>query len=193
MIPRPETETLVDRALEILRGDYASIIEIGTGCGAIAIAIAKNNPNVIIWASDISQKAVKIAIKNAKTNGVSDRVHFLVGDMFRPFDQEKLQGKMDLIICNPPYVTEKEWRRLEPEIFFEPRCALLAGRDGLTFYRRVIRSARGFLKEGRWLLLEICKARARPVTELLKESGYIQIRIKRDLHGIQRVMEAKYG
>ena len=143
LIPRPETELLVDAASDFLGGsDKSFILDLCTGSGCIAIAVAANYEDCEIWASDISPKALDVARENSKRHEVSSRIRFFEGDLFGAFGKELQDGTVDMIISNPPYVSEGELDGLPPEVKnFGPREALLGGIDGLDFYRKIISEA----------------------------------------------------
>ena len=148
LIPRADTEILVEKALELMRPG-ARVLDIGTGSGAIAISLAKLGKSARVTAVDVSDKALEIARKNAESNGAN--VEFIKSDCF-----SALKGrKYDMIVSNPPYISDDEMRGLMPEVKLEPELALFGGADGLDFYRRISREAPGYLNEGGWLLFEI--------------------------------------
>ena len=148
LIPRADTEILVEKALELMRPG-ARVLDIGTGSGAIAISLAKLGKSARVTAVDVSDKALEIARKNAKSNGVN--VEFIKSDCFSALNGRKY----DMIVSNPPYISDDEMRGLMPEVKLEPELALFGGADGLDFYRRISREAPGYLNEGGWLLFEI--------------------------------------
>lgn len=160
-IPRPETEILVEKALQILEkltkrcSHRLKVIDIGTGTGNIAISIAKQMWKVYVYAVDISSFALKVAGTNARIHGVNHKIKFLSGDIFAPLSQQDLKGKTDLIISNPPYVYTGMIRFLPREVRKEPVIALDGGKDGLNFYRKIVSESVFWLKEGGYLLLEI--------------------------------------
>ncbi len=140
LIPRPETETVVEAALEFMRtSPSAKVLDIGTGSGAIAVAIANNAPVAQIVALDISKVSLEIAAENARRHRCADRIAFVQSDCFSALDGSQLRfDPFDLIVSNPPYIPEDELAALAPEVRdFEPRVALEGGRDGMEFYRRI--------------------------------------------------------
>mgnify|MGYP004675186223 FL=1 len=148
LIPRADTEILVEKALEAMPPN-ARVLDIGTGSGAIAVSLAKLGKNARVTAVDVSDKALEIARKNAESNGAD--VEFVKSDCF-----SALQGrKYDMIVSNPPYISDEEMRGLMPEVKREPELALFGGEDGLDFYRRISREAPEYLNEGGFLLFEI--------------------------------------
>jgi len=194
MIPRPETELLVERAIELLRRRTGKqfICDLCTGCGCIAIAIAKNYPDADIIATDISDAVLNIAAKNIKKHKLKDRIKLLCGDLFDPLVPQLDINKFDLIVCNPPYTTAVEFESLDKNVkAFEPRIALYAGEDGLDVYRRIIEKVDQFLKPDAVLMLEIGYAQGQAVTELLEQTGcFNKITIEKDFHNNDRIVTA---
>ncbi|MDD5115450.1 MAG: peptide chain release factor N(5)-glutamine methyltransferase [Candidatus Omnitrophica bacterium] len=192
LIPRPETEILVESAIGGLRDSGNArprVLEIGTGSGCIAVAIARNIKGADIWASDISQEALQLAGENARCNNT--RIRFVRGDLFDALHPE--DGKFDLIISNPPYVAEVDFSSLAREISFEPQAALNGGRDGLDFYRRIITGAAAYLENSGSLMFEIGMGQAGVVKRMLENEGFGCLSSVRDYNGIERVVSAKKG
>lgn len=187
LVPRPETEVLVEA---VLAKEPATVADIGTGSGCIAVAAAVNLPHARVWATDISEGALRIAYENAQRHRLADRVQFLHGDLLQP-----LAGlRFDVVASNPPYVAESERLSLQPEVRdWEPVHALFTGEDPLQFHRRLSAEAHFHLREGGWLILEVGMGQAEAVATLLEEAGYRQVRILNDLAGIGRVVEGRYG
>jgi release factor glutamine methyltransferase len=195
MIPRPETELLVDKALDFLRnrnGDQF-VCDLCTGCGCIAIAIAKSLDNTKIIATDISDAALHIAEENIAAHNLKNRVQLLCGDLFDPIEAKPGESKFDLIVCNPPYVSAAEFEKLGKNVKdYEPKLALFAGNDGLDIYRRIIEKAEQFLKPGAALMLEIGYNQGQAVRQLLEQAGcFSEITIEKDLHNNDRIAVAK--
>ena len=184
LIPRPETELLVERTLELVRTNALSTLaDIGTGSGAIAISLAKSLAGVGIYATDISDDALKVARMNCQKHGVADRVVLLQGDLLEP-----LPEPVDLIIANLPYVRKSDIPQKGP-LSFEPRAALDGGEEGLDKIKKLIGQLKGKLKPGGWLLLEIGQGQAPAVIDLLtKLFPDAHIEVTRDLAGIERVV-----
>lgn len=156
-IPRPETELVVEKVLELSSGrEGLVIVDIGTGCGNIAIALAKEDlPQARIIATDISKKALKLARLNASWQGIS-AVTFVQGSLLSPLKKLGLEKGCDFVVSNPPYVSEKEWQELPPEIKnHEPKKAIVPGKTGLEFIQKLIQGAGLFLKPGGYLVVEI--------------------------------------
>lgn len=189
LIPRPETEHLVERALA-LAGPLPAprILDIGTGSGAIAVALAHTLPHAAVTTIDISPAALAVARENAACCALASRIRFLEGDLLTPVAPEQF----DLIASNPPYVPETDRPTLSVEVRdFEPALALFAGPDGLAVYRRLIPQAFAALAPGGWLLLEIGYGQRDAIHGLLAASGFASIAFTADLQGIPRVAEAR--
>jgi len=197
LIPRPETELLVEQSLLTLSENSLkrnpSILEIGTGSGAIAIALAKEVKNIFLIATDMSSNALILAKENAKSAGVQDQVQFLNGDLFGPFCPSKERRPFDLIISNPPYIIRSEIGSLAKEVRdYEPTIALDGGQDGLEFYRRIITGAPLYLREGGRLLLEVALGQSGIVSEMIEKGGnFFKPESIPDLSGIGRVVKAQ--
>ena len=194
LIPRPETELLIDAASDFLGGSEKSfIIDLCTGSGCIAIAVAVNYEDCEIWASDISSKALDVARGNSERHEVSSRIRFFEGDLFGAFGDELQDGTVDMIISNPPYVSEDELAGLPPEVKdFGPREALLGGIDGLDFYRKIISNAPSKIKNNGKLILELDDGQSNAVSELINQTGLMKIvEIRNDYQGIARVLIAE--
>ena len=189
LIPRPETEHLVETAIQIVQGSEAArIVDVGTGSGAIAIALAKALPSAQVTAIDLSEAALAIARENAERNGV--KVRFLQGDLLEPVAHEAFS----LIVSNPPYVPESERPTLSVEVRdYEPAMAIFAGPDGLDIYRRFISQAFSSLYAYGHILIEIGYGQADAVRVLLEENGFFNVRFVADLQGIPRVVDAMRG
>lgn|ERR1700683_493790 len=188
LIPRPETETLVESALRfIATHPRARVLDIGTGSGAIAIAIAVNAPSAQIVATDISKAALKVAHRNAVRNRCEDRIEFIEADVFP--DGE---SRFPLILSNPPYVANGDLQNLEPEIRqYEPRVALTDNADGLAFYRRISTESPKRLKSHGAVMVEIGAGQRPEVEALFRRAGFSNIDAVADLAGIDRVVIAK--
>jgi release factor glutamine methyltransferase len=209
LIPRPETETLVEAALAILREACPQgrtpdpqepsrgagppvILDLCTGTGAVAIALARELPGAAVLATDVSRRAIRIARRNAETHGVADRVTFLRGDLWHALNGYAMDHQADLIVSNPPYIPSEAIPRLMPEVQWEPRRALDGGPDGLRFHRRIISHAPRHLRPGGFLLLEIGTDQASEVARLVKAwGGFEAPRVLQDLAGRERVMVSR--
>jgi release factor glutamine methyltransferase len=200
LIPRPETELLVELALEL---KPASVLDVGTGSGAIALAVADELPGCEVTATDTSPGALDVARANAERLGLADRVDFLEGTLpsggaLLPTNGLQTRpASFDLVLANLPYVAEREWPSLQPEVTqWEPREALLAGPDGLDAYRAFISECgRAFPsiggKSSTTLAVEVGEGQAGAVAALLRESSFEGIETRRDLAGIERVVVAR--
>jgi release factor glutamine methyltransferase len=195
LVPRPETETLVETALGFLNGRLsATILDIGTGSGAIAITIAKNAPQARIVALDISQVSLEVADRNARRHRCADRITFLQGDCFTALDAARDRPPFDLIVSNPPYIAEAEFATLAPEVRdFEPRVALAGGCDGMDFYRKIAAGLSRWLRRGGEVILEVGVGQADAVEALMRAAGCLaSVRVP-DLSGVERVVRAQYA
>ena len=195
LIPRPETETLVATALEVIAGRReALVLDLGTGSGAVAIAIAANTPSAVkVIATDVSKAVLEVARRNAARLGCAGRIEFVEGDCWEALAASESDRQFDLVASNPPYVETASLESLEPEIRdFEPRIALTDGADGLEFYRRIASGIRGILKPRGELLVEIGAGQAEPVLRLFREAGCLEAVAIRDLSGTERVIRARF-
>ena len=180
LIPRPETELLVEK---VLQEDFGSILEIGTGSGAIAIALAKQMKNIQIKATDISKKALRIARQNAELNNVS--IDFIQSDIF-----ENIKGKYDIIVSNPPYISQNEYDKLAPEILdYEPEIALLANDEGLSYYKKILANSKDYLTDIGKIYFEIGYDQAEKIKEIAKENGFDKVNVFKDLNGFDRIVK----
>ncbi len=195
MIPRPETELLVERAIEFLRTRSGAqlVCDLCTGSGCIAVAVAKHCPAARIIATDISADALKVAAQNVEAYQLDEQIKLLSGDLFEPAKVLPGAEQFDLIVCNPPYVSAAECEALPKNVRdYEPRLALFAGSDGLDICRRVITDAGAFLKPEEVLMLEIGYAQGRAVRELLEQTGtFAEIRVEKDFQNHDRIAIAK--
>lgn len=183
LIPRPDTETLVEAALEkIPKTAQAQILDLGTGTGAIALAIAKHCPNAHVTAVDFSENALNIARENAESLSIPN-VSFVHSHWFSELNNQQF----DLIVSNPPYIAEHDPHLTQGDVRFEPKSALTSGVDGLDDIRHIIAHAQYQLKSGGWLMLEHGYDQAQAVAELLAQAQFCQIGDRLDLAGIQRV------
>lgn len=208
LIPRPETEHLVETTLALTQTSGAPsmrrtlpdgweatnadsalhILDIGTGSGAIAVALAHALPRAQITAIDLSSEALSIARENAQRNQVADRIRFLESDVLNAVGEERF----DLIVSNPPYLPDADRATLTVEVReHEPALALFAGEDGLAVYRRLIPAASRALEPGGWLLLEIGYGQAESIRPLILAAGFGEPVFTADLQGIPRVVAAK--
>jgi release factor glutamine methyltransferase len=192
LTPRPETETLVAAALEILpaaRSTPIRVLDLGTGSGAIALALAHERPDLALFAVDLSQEALRVAQQNAEELGMAERIRFLAGDGFEP-----VKGlRFDAVVSNPPYVDPAERRALPPELAHEPELALFADAAGLGMLRRIAAEAPDWLEAGGALILEHAPDQAEGVAGACREAGLTDVALRRDLGGRPRVTSARLG
>jgi release factor glutamine methyltransferase len=196
LIPRPETELAVTASLEAIeRESYPRVLDIGTGSGVVAIAIAANAPAARVTATDISADALALAARNAARHRVADRVTFRRADCFEVLDAEPPLGRFDLIVSNPPYIDDGALAGLEPEVRgYEPRVALGAGSDGLNFFRAIASGARAhFSSSAGELIVEVGAGQAAAVAQIFERAGLRVVSVLDDLAGLPRVVRAREG
>ncbi|HKH64867.1 MAG TPA: peptide chain release factor N(5)-glutamine methyltransferase [Solirubrobacterales bacterium] len=187
LIPRPETELLVELALDL---QPARVLDVGTGSGAIALAVADELPECAVTATDTSAGALEVACANAERLGLAHRVDFVSGTL--------PEGEFDLVLANLPYVAERDWPTLQPEVTqWEPREALLAGPDGLDAYRAFLPGCRRAFepyrrKSSTAVAVEVGEGQAEVVAGLMRESGFGEVETRRDLAGIERLVVARW-
>lgn len=191
LIPRQDTEVLVEEVIKISEKIKAKkILDLCTGSGAIAVSLAKYLGDVQITALDISQKALDVAISNAKNNQVQEKITFVESNLFENLAKEKY----DIIVSNPPYIKRKELETLDIEVKKEPQIALNGGEDGLDFYRRIIDKGYEYLKYGGYICLEIGYDQKEEVTKIVEDKKqYDGLYCKKDLCDNDRVIVAKLG
>ena len=214
LIPRPETELIVEIALQLLsqhsgvgrkeekqtskgKGQKSKfnssairILDVGTGSGCIAIALAKELPEAEMWATDVSSVSLAVAQENAQRHGVADRVYFLQGDLFFPL--HSLDLTFDLIVSNPPYIADNDIPTLQPEVSnWEPRGALDGGHDGLDFYRRLLGEGPQYLHSGGWLVMEIGHGQRSEVLRLAQQQPTLAAACDLDYEGRERVVRVQ--
>ncbi len=190
LIPRPETELLVEKALEVIPCDvpcYA--VDIGVGSGCIAISLALERPKLKVVGVDISLEALKVARYNASFHKVSDQVSLLNGDLLSMFGKERF----DLVVSNPPYIKSSEIESLDETVKkYEPRVALDGGEDGFFYIEKIMDFSRQVLKNEGWCLIEIGYDQGERSCELFDRFGYSNIELFKDFSGIQRVVKAQW-
>ncbi len=191
-IPRPETEILIENTLRLIKDEHLNtphLLEIGTGSGAIAVSLTKYNPSCKIVASDISEDALKVALDNAKFNGVDERIEFILADLFLGIGRRE---SFDLIISNPPYIPSVDYEALPFEVKYEPKFALDGGRKGLDFYKKIIPESVERLSSNGYLILEMGLGQSEAIRDLVgRTESYGEIKILKDYNGIDRVIFAK--
>ncbi len=179
LIPRPETELLVEAALrDVPKDESRRVLDVCTGSGCIAISVAAERPKASVWATDVSTDALAVAQKNAESLEVGARVTFRQGDLLSAVPAEM---KFDVIVSNPPYIRHDELKSLQREVQKEPTLALDGGPDGLDFYRRILDAALPHLKPGGLLAFEIADDQGAAVSQLMARAGYREVRVEKDM------------
>ena len=192
LIPRPETERLVEIALEAVRRTSEwerglTLCDLGTGSGCIAVALARELPQAAIWGLDVSAAALAIAVANARRHGVAERLHFVHSDLFERVEPRRFE----VIVANPPYVPADEMAHLQPEVTWEPRGALNGGAAGLDVIERVLTEARARLVDGGWMIMEIGAAQSAAVAGLATVAEFREVSVAHDAAGLPRVLRAR--
>lgn len=188
LIPRPDTETLVDAALEVIpRQSACRVLDVGTGSGAIAVTLASERPEAIVTATDVSETALEVARRNARALGVADRIVFELRDLL------DANACYDVVVSNPPYVASSDLDELQEEVRdYEPRRALEAGADGLAVIRRLLVAAGETTAQGSRLLVEVGAGQARKVVDLARQGGIWElVQLGLDLGRIERVVHLR--
>ena len=191
LIPRPETVLLVEYVTQrISTARQATIVDVCTGSGCIAVAIARLRPHARVLAIDLSSSALHVARRNAIRHGVGERITWLEGDLLGPLVEQGVEGLVDVIVSNPPYIAEAEWATLQPEVkLFEPRGALVAGPQGTELHERLLQEAARYLAPGGVVLLEIGAGQARGLRRIVEQlPGYKFHRLVYDKAGFERVV-----
>lgn len=195
LIPRPETEFLVERVIALARDCFSGldegpiIVDVGTGSGCIAVTLAAHIADARLIAIDISPAALDIARENAAIQGVASRIEFLEGDLLSPLAGRCLEGAVDFIASNPPYVPARDPHLIQREVRdWEPSEALFGGEEGLDFYRRLLDEGKRYLKPGGRLVCEIGYSQLEPLREMIESSGWELIEVTNDLQGIPRAL-----
>ena len=187
LIPRPDTEVLVEEVIELGKNKGPiNILDIGTGSGAITVSLAKYLENAKVTSVDISEIALEIGKRNAISNNVDDKITFIKSDLFTNIDKNM---KFDIIVSNPPYIKREVIETLDKQVKdFEPYNALEGGVDGLDFYRAITSQAKDYLKEGGILAYEVGHDQSEDVSKLMEKDGYTNIYTRKDLQQIDRVV-----
>ncbi|CEQ25733.1 peptide chain release factor N(5)-glutamine methyltransferase [Paraclostridium sordellii] len=188
LIPRPDTEPLVEEVIELSKEmKDVTIVDIGTGSGAISVSLAKYIKNSYVYSLDISDKALSIGKKNAVNNEVDDKIEFIKSDVFTGIKDRNL--KLDIIVSNPPYIKKEDIKTLHTQVKdYEPYIALEGGEDGLDFYRTITEESLKYLKSNGILAFEVGHDQANDVCTIMENHGYKKIYTKKDLQGIDRVV-----
>lgn len=191
LIPRSETELLVEEIVQAGLSRLAAgkrpvrILDLGTGSGAVAVSVARQDPEFHVTAVDISPEALAVAQENAERLEVAEQIEFVESDLF-----SRINGLFDLICSNPPYITKKEMQELQPEVSFEPVQALDGGQDGLDFYRRIFREARHYLERPGEVMVEIGADQGQAVKVIAQQAGFEVEKVIPDYQGHDRVVVA---
>ncbi len=183
LIPRPDTEILVQEVLALPLEPRIRILDLGTGTGALALALASEKPDWEVYSSDTSEDIIELARENARRNGI-EGVHFLTGDWFEALPD---QLRFAVIVSNPPYIDESDWHLSQGDVRFEPATALVSANEGLRDLSHLVSEAPAYLECGGWLLLEHGYEQAGVVQKLMHERGYQGVRSAYDYGGHQRV------
>lgn len=183
LIPRYETEILVDLIIND-NSNNKKILDIGTGSGAISLALSKNLKNSKILGVDISKDAIDLANENKIKLNISN-VEFKESDIFSNIDE-----KFDIIVSNPPYINKEDFEKLDNKLYYEPQNALYGGEDGLYFYKKIIKNAKNFLNKNGKIYLEIGYDQKNSISNLLEEYGYKQIKSYKDFNDFDRIIKA---
>ncbi len=195
LIPRPETELIIEATLELMpdRNGTVRIIDLCTGAGCLAVSLAKELTSAHIIATDTSEKALAVARENTRRHAVGSRIRFLQGDLFEPLEELDIREQVDIIVSNPPYVRTGDLPSLQPEVRdYEPAVALIAGPEGTEIHQRIISAASLFLKKHGTLIMEMGMGQAEALTRMVGATGvYDKPGIQKDLAGIERVIVAK--
>ena len=193
LIPRPDTEILVEYILNMIEEKFGSsplnIVDIGAGSGCISLSLAWYIKNAFVYSIDIDDKALKVTGENIKRLGLSSKVKLLKSDLFEGIKSLQLEGKIDIIVSNPPYIPPKVIETLQPEVKdYEPRRALDGGEDGLDYYRRIIPDSKVYLKDNGIVAFEIGFDQGEDVRNIFLREGFSKVDILKDLQGLDRVI-----
>lgn len=191
LIPRPETEFLVERIISLMDDSMLSplIVDVGTGSGCIAVTLAVNVPRARVIATDLSAAALEVARTNAEHHGAEDRIEFFQGDLFEPLETHHIENSVDVLASNPPYVNEGQAELIQREVRdWEPREALFGGVEGLDFYRRLLAEGLTFVKTGGYMIFEIGYDQLGAITEIIAAVEWELVDVVNDLQGIPRTV-----
>jgi release factor glutamine methyltransferase len=195
LIPRPETEILTSWGTEEIKNCSESrpkVLELGVGSGVVSISMALNNPNLEVLASDVSREALEVAKINSTKLGVQDQIRFIHSDLFSNLGTG-YEGYFDMIISNPPYVSERDWLKLDPDLFFEPKDALVSGPTGFEVIHSLIHESSKYLKAGGLLMLELGQGQAALAGSEFKKAGFSGVQIRKDDAGIERTIKGSWN
>ncbi|MFC1735040.1 peptide chain release factor N(5)-glutamine methyltransferase [Candidatus Hydrogenedentota bacterium] len=193
LIPRPETELLVENAVEFIAGrEDAVVVDLCTGSGCVAISIARMSPGCRVYATDISPDALEVARRNAARLNVGGRIDFAQGDLFEAFAEPSLEGECDLIVSNPPYVSERDMANLAPEILdYEPVGALTAWDGGMEFHKRILMESGRYIAKSGGIMMEISPEQAEELCQFARDAaGFKSVDVLTDLTRRKRIIVA---
>ena len=194
LIPRPETELLIQEVVrQCAVNKYATLVDVATGSGCVAITLATILNGTRILALDRSPEALAVAKGNAELHAVGDKIEWLEGDLLSPLQQKGMAGAVDVIVSNPPYIPEADWAGLQPEVrVYEPRLALIAGQKGTELHERLLHDSREHLVPGGLLVMEIGQGQAAALRQFAEQlGGYAALRVIEDAAGVDRVVTAQ--
>lgn len=195
LIPRPETEILAEETLKLFPGEDNNprvIVDVGTGCGNIALSLARYNRNINVYATDISSEAIKVAFENRKRLNMENSVSFINCNLWDCFKNDEWKGKVDALVSNPPYVRTEQLKDLALDLSYEPKESLDGGEDGLYFYPLLAEGGEFLLRKGGYLIMEVGEGQAETVKNILQDKrNFGEIVIKKDYSGIDRVIIAR--
>ena len=187
LIPRPDTETLVEEIIEICKDKYVNILDIGTGSGAITVSLAKYLPKSKLTSFDISDIPLEVGKINAINNGVDNKIEFIKSDLFSAIKEKDI--KFDVIVSNPPYIRKADMNTLHTQVKdYEPYNALEGGIDGLDFYKNITEQSHLYINKGGVLAYEVGHDQAQDIAMIMQKNGYTNIYTKKDIQGIDRVV-----
>jgi len=195
LIPRPETELLVEQVVRRISAEQAAtVVDVCTGSGCIAVALAQRRPRLRMTATDISDAALTIGKNNACRQAVADRITWLEGDLMKPLAGRNLESSVDVIVSNPPYISEQDWAGLQPEVKeFEPRQALVAGPRGTERHEGLLSEATRYLVPGGALMMEMGAGQGPAVRQLIDAvGGYESVQVLCDAAGVERVVIVEF-
>ena len=193
MIPRPETELIVEACVARCSKQEACVVDVATGSGCVAVAVARELPDALVHATDLAEDALAVARFNADRNDVGDRITFHRGDLYQPLSGLGLEGRVDFVLSNPPYIAESDLATLEPEVRdHEPRAALTPGPDPLSVHRRLAAQAPRFLAPGGFVIAEFGIGQTEAVSRAYAGVAGLEVEeIRKDLAGLDRVLVAR--
>jgi release factor glutamine methyltransferase len=199
LVPRRETELLARAAIELVRGvvaksGVAKVIDVCTGSGNVALAVAHHVPEARVFGADLSEEAVALAKLNASHLKLSQRAEFRAGDLLAPFDTPDFHGTIDVLSCNPPYISSAKVEQMHGEISkYEPRLAFDGGAFGVNILMRLLQDAPRFIKPGGWLCFEVGLGQGPAMVKRLEKSGFVDLRTEKDENGAPRALAGRLG